>query len=98
SRSTGGSSRSTGGSSRSTGGSSRSTGSSSRSTGSFVEVAAQLAEIHRELGLVKSVAIDHGRQLREIRKTVESIETKVDAKVDRSEVVAIVEAAISRRR
>jgi septal ring factor EnvC (AmiA/AmiB activator) len=78
----------------------------------FEQVDAKFAEIHRELGLVKTVAIDHGRQLSEhgrmladhgqqlgeIRKTVASIETKLDAKVERSEVVTIVEAALSKRR
>jgi chromosome segregation ATPase len=66
----------------------------------FEQVDAQFADIHRELGLVKAVALEHGRQLSEhgrllaehgeqlgvIRKTVASIEN------------TIVEAALLKRR
>ena len=61
-------------------------------------VEARFASVDRELGLVTSVLLEHGRQLTEIRQSVETIETNLDAKVDRTEVVTIVEGGLSKLR
>ena len=46
------------------------------------------------MGLVKAAAIEHSREIREIRTTVTRIESK---KVDRDEVISIVEHTLERR-
>lgn len=52
-------------------------------------------QVDREMGLVKTAVLDHGRELKEIRGGIERIER---TKVDRDEVEAIVERVIARSR
>jgi archaellum component FlaC len=66
--------------------------------GDFKEVDRRLGALEGEMGLVKEVVIEHGRGLKELRAAVERLTEKVDRKVDRAEVVAIVEEVIARPR
>ena len=58
-------------------------------TDGFAEIKRDLGEVRVDLGLVKSAATTHSRELREIRSALGN-------KVERGEVEAIVEHAVAR--
>jgi hypothetical protein len=62
-----------------------------RVTSGFERVDRGFDRVDRELGLVKVALLDHGRELREIRGALA-------LKVDRDEVEAVVDRAVSRPR
>ena len=55
----------------------------------FDRIDARFDRVEHELGLMKSAVLEHGRQLKEIRVTL-------DKKVDRDDVEAIVERVVAR--
>jgi chromosome segregation ATPase len=70
----------------------------------FEQVDARSAGLEAEVGLVKLATLqnsrelaEHGRQLVELRQAVLDLGEKLDAKVDRSEVVGIVEDVLTKR-
>lgn len=78
----------------------------------FEQVDRRFEQVDHELGLVKVVLLEHGRkltqhgrelgairqELREVRDEVKNVGTKVDAKVDHTEVKRIVDVSLSKRR
>lgn len=78
----------------------------------FKEVDGRLGTLERDMLLVKTVVVEHshdlkelrdtslehGRDLKELRTAVDRLTEKVDHKVDRAEVGAIVEGVLARPR
>jgi hypothetical protein len=64
----------------------------------FEQIDARFERNDLEIGLVKTVLVEHGRQLRSVRDAVDRIEAKLDEKTDRGEVNQIVRRAISKHR
>jgi methyl-accepting chemotaxis protein len=60
----------------------------------FDQIDRRFEKVDREMGLVKAAALENSRDIREIRTTVTRIESK---KVDRDEVISIVEQTLARR-
>jgi hypothetical protein len=67
-------------------------------TAGFEQVDRRFEQVDGEIGLLKAAVIEQSRELREIRVAVSRLEDKVDKKVDRVEVEAIVEEVLARPR
>jgi hypothetical protein len=61
-------------------------------------VEGDVAGLRHGMDLVKTVLVEHSRELKDIRGTLVRLEEKVDKKVDREEVEALVEQAVARAR
>ena len=62
----------------------------------FDAVDRRFVRVERDLGLVKTAVVEHGRELREVRGAVTRIEGALDRKVDREELEDVVARAIAK--
>jgi hypothetical protein len=60
------------------------------------KVEGEVGFLRKELVLVKTVVVEHSGELKEIRGAVARLEQKVDKKVDREQVVAMIERVVAR--
>jgi archaellum component FlaC len=57
----------------------------------------RLGNVENDMGLVKAALVEHGRDLREVKSAVARIDERLDRKVDREEVEAIVLRIVAAR-